>query len=130
MIELTLPYPPSANHYWRYVRGRVLLSRGGRRYRQEVVALLAAAGVRPLCGNLAVVIEVYPPDRRARDLDNVQKSLLDSLEHGGAFHNDAQIVWLLTFKARVVPGGQVIVRIAERPCQDAGFPIPACLNLN
>ncbi len=130
MITLELPYPPSVNHYWRHYRGRTLISRGGRTFRKDVGAALAAAGVRPMDGRLAVAVEVYPPDRRRRDIDNVQKALLDALEHGGAFHNDSQVVWLLTEKAEVVPGGKTTVRIAERSCRNPGFPIVAPSSLN
>jgi crossover junction endodeoxyribonuclease RusA len=83
MIELELPYPPSVNHYYRRVGPRTLISREGRRFREKVTALLAKAGVGPFNGPLRVEIEIYPPDRRRRDLDNTQKSLLDALEHGG-----------------------------------------------
>lgn len=130
MITLELPYPPSANHYWRHFRGRTLISRGGRAFRDAVCAALVAVGARPLSGPLAVAVEVYPPDRRRRDIDNVQKALLDALEHGGAFHDDSQVVWLLTQKAKMVPGGRAIVRIAERSCKNPGFPLPENLNLN
>ena len=130
MIELELPYPPSVNHYWRHYRGRTLISRGGRAFRDAVRAALAKAGTKPLPGPLAVAVEIYPPDRRRRDIDNVQKALLDALEHGGAFHDDSQIVWLLTEKAQVVPGGKTIVRIAERKCRSPGFPTAKNLNWN
>jgi len=130
VITLELPYPPSVNHYWRHVGRRTLISRGGRAFRTAVRVALAAAGVRPLDGRLAVAIEVYPPDRRRRDIDNLQKALLDALEHGGAFHDDSQVVWLLTEKAEAVPGGKVVVRIAERSCRNPGFPIVVPSNLN
>jgi crossover junction endodeoxyribonuclease RusA len=130
VITLELPYPPSVNHYWRHYCGRTLISRGGRAFRAAVRIALAAAGVRPLAGPLAVAVEVYPPDHRRRDIDNVQKALLDALEHGGAFHDDSQVVWLLTVRATVVAGGKAIVRIAERSGSDPGFPLirPVCLN--
>ena len=89
----------------------MLISREGRRFRDRVQRALAAAGVRPMNGDLAVRIEVYPPDRRRRDIDNVQKALLDALQHGGAYHDDSQIVKLSTEKQTPVPGGRVIVRI-------------------
>ena len=130
MITLELPYPPSVNHYWRHFRGRTLISRGGRAFRDAVCAALAAAQVRPLAGHLAVAVEVYPPDRRRRDIDNVQKALLDALEHGGAFRDDSQVVWLLTERAKVVPGGKTVVRIAERTCKDPGFPMMSPSSLN
>jgi len=130
VIELELPYPPSVNHYWRTWRGRMLVSREGRRYRAAVAALMRAAHVTPLAGPLAINIELYPPDGRRRDADNALKALNDALQHGGAFHDDSQIVWLLVEKAQVVPGGKVIVRIAERTCKPLPFPMTGPLSLN
>jgi crossover junction endodeoxyribonuclease RusA len=111
MLEIELPYPPSVNHYWRRVGTRTLISRGGRAFRQSVCAILAAAGVRPLAGVLAVEVTVYPPDNRRRDIDNVQKALLDALAHGGAYHDDSQIARLTVERRQVVPGGKVGVRL-------------------
>jgi crossover junction endodeoxyribonuclease RusA len=59
-------------------------------------------------------IEVFPPDNRRRDLDNLQKSLWDSLQHGGAYHDDSQVVRYEVEKFAVVPGGKVVVTIEER----------------
>ena len=111
MIEFELPFPPSVNHYYRRVGPRTLISREGRRYRDRVAAVLAASGVRPLNGSLALRIELYPPDRRRRDLDNAQKALWDALEHGGAYHDDAQVKKVVAEMFGPVPGGRVIVRI-------------------
>jgi crossover junction endodeoxyribonuclease RusA len=36
MIELTLPWPPTVNTYWRNFNGRVLISAKGREYRKAV----------------------------------------------------------------------------------------------
>lgn len=111
MIELELPYPPSANHYYRRVGPRTLISREGRRFRERVCLLLAATGVRPLRGPLRIEISIYPPDRRKRDVDNAIKAINDSLEHGGAFEDDSQIEDLRIRRRRPVPGGRAIVRI-------------------
>lgn len=108
-----LPYPPSVNHYWRRVGWRTLISREGRRYRREVVALLAAQRARPLGGRLFVRVTVFPPDRRAFDLDNRLKALLDALQQGGAFHDDSQIDELVIKRGAVVPDGKTIVEITE-----------------
>jgi Holliday junction resolvase RusA-like endonuclease len=111
MRDLELPYPPSINHYWRRVGARTLISREGRRFRRRVVAILAARRVEPLTGPLAVEVEVHPPDDRRRDVDNVQKSLLDALQHGGAYADDSQIVRLAIAKCDPVTGGKTVVRI-------------------
>lgn len=129
MIELALPYPPSANHYWRMWRGRMVISREGRAYRQSVGAALKSMCIAPMNGPLAVCIELCPPDRRRRDVDNGQKALLDALQHGGAFHDDSQVFWLLTRKGAVFPGGKAIVRLTEGSASELGFPSePPCMN--
>jgi Holliday junction resolvase RusA-like endonuclease len=111
MVELKLPYPPSVNHYWRRVGARTLISRGGRAFRKTVCSILAADGVRPLAGPLFVEILVHPPDRRRRDIDNVQKALLDAMQHGGAYADDSQIMRLSIERGEPVAGGRTTVRI-------------------
>ena len=113
MIELELPFPPSVNHYYRRVGPRTLISREGRAYRERVAFLLTILGVRPVRGPIHMRIDVYPPDNRRRDLDNLQKSLWDSLQHGGAYHDDSQVVRFEVERREVVPGGKVIVSIEE-----------------
>jgi len=110
-MELELPYPPSINHYWRRVGPRTLISREGRRFRERVLAILAAMRIRPLIGRLAVEVEVFPPDNRRRDVDNVFKALLDAMQHGGAYEDVSQIVRLSIEKRKPVEGGKTIVRI-------------------
>ena len=119
MIEVELPYPPSVNHYWRRVGRRTLISRAGRQYRRRVCALLATDGAKPLSGRLEVVVHVFPPDHRRRDLDNAMKALLDAIEHAGVYDDDGQIDRLDIHREPVVPGGKVIVCIAEKPCRIA-----------
>ena len=111
MIVLELPYPPSMNTYWRRVGARTLISRKGRAYRKSVCSLLAAPGVRPLDGPLEMLIDAYPPDRRRRDVDNLQKPLLDALEHAGVYHNDCQVKRLVTEMFAPLPDGLIVVRI-------------------
>lgn len=113
MIELDLPFPPSVNHYYRRVGPKTLISREGRRFRERVCALLAASRIRPLEGAISVEIDVYPPDRRRRDLDNLQKGLLDALEHGGAYRDDSQIEKLAIKKCECTPGGKTVVRLEQ-----------------
>jgi Holliday junction resolvase RusA-like endonuclease len=113
MFEVELPYPPSINHYWRRVGHHTLISRTGRAFRAEVVAILAQRRVRALDGPLEIEIELHPPDRRRRDVDNALKSLLDALQHGGAYADDSQIVRLEVAKHEPVSGGKTLVRIRK-----------------
>lgn len=115
MIEITLPWPPSLNRYWRNVRGRVLISRAGREYRREV-----ANGMpyRPKlygpAARLAVSIMACPPDRRRRDLDNALKAPLDAMMHAGLYADDSQIDSITIERGPVVRGGELRVSVQER----------------
>lgn len=125
MLVLRIPFPPSLNHLWRHVGPRVLLSRGGRLYRQQVASILASQGIRPLVGPLELRLDLYPPDRRRRDCDNAQKALMDSLQHGGAYIDDSQIKHLDTWMHQPVPGGLAIVRLQRfTPPPEADSDVP------
>lgn len=115
MITLTLPWPPSFNHYWRHVGRRVLISAAGRDYRKAVQVASIFAGVRrqpPSLDRLAVRITAYPPDRRHRDLDNLLKAPLDALTHAGWWRDDSQIDELQITRGEVVALGAIFVGIA------------------
>lgn len=116
-VSLELPYPPSVNTYWRHVvigrAARTLISRRGREYRTAVQrAVLAQRSPRAL-GRLAVRIDVYPPDLRQRDLDNIPKAVLDALTHAGVWRDDSQIDLLQVVRREAVRGGRVLVRVTE-----------------
>ena len=64
-------------------------------------------------GPLAIRIEIFPPDQRRRDCDNVQKSALDAMQLGGLFWDDSQVVWLLTIKLASKPLGLISVTLAD-----------------
>jgi crossover junction endodeoxyribonuclease RusA len=116
LISLILPWPPSVNRIWRSVGGRVLLSADGRAYRQAVaVAVVEQHGAGdPLAGRLSMTIRAYPPDRRRRDLDNLLKAILDSLEHAGSVYvNDSQIDHLSIHRCAVEVGCRLEIQIWE-----------------
>ena len=64
---------------------------------------------------LAIDIRIHPPDRRRRDIDNMQKALLDAMQHGGAYLDDSQIVRLAIEKGLPLAGGKTVVRIQKVP---------------
>ena len=117
MIRLELPYPPSANTYWRSVvinnRVRVLLSRKGREYKMAVQHACAAAGIagKRITHDVAIVISLYPPDRRRRDIDNSVKPLLDALTSAGVWLDDSQVCELTVKRMAIVRGGSVDMQI-------------------
>ncbi len=123
-LTFTLPWPPSVNTYWRHIilggkhkkaRAHTLLSEAGRDYRVAAFAALrqAKVPVGALKGRLAVHAIAFPPDRRARDLDNLWKGILDSLKHAGVIVDDGDIDDLHMVRGLVRPGGLVQLKVAE-----------------
>ena len=127
MLTLHLPYPPSINHYWRRVGQRTVLSREGRTFRKNVCALLGGGGPRkpPAGGRIALAMDAFPPDRRRRDLDNIQKAVLDALEHAGVYEDDSQVDLLLARRRDVVTGGRLDVQVLDMPLNQC----PLCGHL-
>lgn len=130
-LRFSLPWPPSVNTYWRHtVRGgkkpkdgealqkhfaKVYLSEQGQRYRTEAILRLREQQVpkHALKGRLGVLIKAYPPDRRARDLDNLPKGVLDALKEGGVIRDDADIDDLHVVRMPVVDGGGLTLELRE-----------------
>jgi crossover junction endodeoxyribonuclease RusA len=91
-IKLVLPWPPSANTYWRRNGHRYFISPNGKKYRDEVINSCAIyANLFDENARINVHVDAYPPDKRRRDLDNLGKSLLDSLQAALIFPDDSQI---------------------------------------
>ena len=105
MIELTLPWPPSVNHYWRMWQNRMVISAEGRKYRKAVAdQVLIQRGARHLTGKVKVTIEAWRPDNRKRDLDNLLKAVLDGLKNAGVYEDDSLIVDLRIYWAKDIAG--------------------------
>jgi Holliday junction resolvase RusA-like endonuclease len=99
-ISLVLPYPPSANTYW---RSRVIVPKGpgkkpmsvtyvtneAREYKEKVGLIAASIVKTPLLGNLKLHLRIYRPMRRG-DLSNRIKVLEDTLI-GVCYKDDDQI---------------------------------------
>lgn len=99
-MNIKLPYPPSANKYYRNVGNKTLISSAGRDYRKRVNAVVTECmlrtGQRTYKGRLSVYLGMVAPDRRRRDIDNIQKPLLDALQHARVFEDDEHIDLLIT----------------------------------
>jgi crossover junction endodeoxyribonuclease RusA len=106
-----LPYPPTVNNYFTVARGRKILSKRGRQYRKDV---LAAIGPRmPLLTRLTVTVDLCPPDKRRRDLDNVTKAVFDALQHAGVYQDDSQIDFFSVQRGKLTWGGACYVSVKE-----------------
>ena len=116
MIELTLPYPPSVNSYWRSVRvgnrNQVLVSEAGRKFQAAVRnAVLLARCVKQYSGRLVVEVMLHPADKRKRDIDNCLKSLLDAMGKAGVYIDDSQIDRLVVVRQEQCTGGKCVVKV-------------------
>lgn len=112
-VAFELPWPPSLNRYYRNVGYRVLISREGRRYRMMTVSRLAGM-VEKLKGRLKMLIELYPPDNRRRDVDNSLKCCLDALAHAGVYEDDSQVKDLHVLMLEPMPpDGMIHIEIKE-----------------
>ena len=112
---LSLPFPPTGNHATKHGRnGAHWTTPEARSYRAHVSAQVQALdAAKGILGSLAVVAEIYPPDRRKRDMDNTWKTLADCLTHAGVWMDDFQINDLRLVRREVRKGGQVVVHIEE-----------------
>jgi len=112
--QLVLPWPPSANTYWRRNGPRYFITPGGIAYRQQT-AILGFEWRNRFSKDkrLSVIVEAYPPDRRRRDVDNIFKCILDSLQWSKVYVDDSQVDRLFVERKAVEPPGRVIISIEE-----------------
>lgn len=103
MTQITLPWSVCVPDNAKYgvMRGHMKLTR---RYRdaKHAAHLLARAQWRraPMDGPLRLVVAVYFPDRRRRDLLNLSKLLHDALA-GVVYEDDCQLADVRYFRAGV-----------------------------
>lgn len=90
VYRFTLPWPPSANRYWRNVRGHTVVSSEARDYKLRAAWEARIAVDEPLSGNVILTMDFYRP-RKSGDLSNRIKVLEDAL-NGVAFNDDKQVI--------------------------------------
>ena len=115
-------YPPSVNRLWRYTARGVYRTKQYRAYLDEC-ALLHKSSDPPFDAPVRCEILASPPDNRVRDLDNLAKCLLDTLQHINAITNDHLIHELhMKWDHTNVQNG-VMVMVAPLNAIDAGMNI-------
>lgn len=138
MIYLTLPYPVSANRYWKAVTipGRTMMapSKEAKAYKAEVAKIAHAAGLAaPMACRVEMWLRLYPArpqdwarrtrldpagwddDVRCIDLGNAEKVLGDALQ--GIVYVDDRWIWK-QHKERMEPdasGARVELAIRAMP---------------
>jgi len=81
-----------------------------------VYALSLATPKFAITDVLELTLYAYPPDKRKRDLDNLAKLVLDSLQYAGIIPNDNQVKLLHMEMREAVPDteGWIVVDIKSR----------------
>lgn len=85
---IAVPYPPSVNRIWRNVRGKTLKSAEYRAWLAEALVALRAQHAPAVKGSYSLAIVADRPDRRQRDLGNLEKAISDLLVHAGVIEDD------------------------------------------
>lgn len=141
MIELTLPYPLSANRYWRPVKLGAHISivptKEAKAYREAVAWSVSRLIRKPIAGRVAIEVQLYPQrpqdwakrarlnptawddDVRCIDLDNANKVLLDAIK-GVAIEDDRWVRRLVA--ERMEPDGEARVVLRITPLALAASP--------
>lgn len=140
MITLVLPYPVSANAYWRSIvmpgqkRATVLVSKEGKEYKEFVGWYARSRGItEPLQGRVQITVVLYPHrpkdwEKRQRehgaswddtvqciDLDNANKVLLDAIK-GVVIDDDKWVRKITSHRAEPDKhGARVVVCISPMP---------------
>lgn len=114
--EIDLPYPVSLNKAYRVWNNKVVKSEEAREYEGKVHSYLMMNQIDSFNDDrLKITVTAYMPDKRKRDLSNLDKILMDSLESGGLFDNDEQIDDLRFIRAGVCKPGRVRIKIENIP---------------
>jgi crossover junction endodeoxyribonuclease RusA len=118
-LTLTVPVPPSLNHAYATFKGRRLLSREGRAFKDGVkTQVLLALRARPkgawyLKGErVALTLALHFKDNRRRDISNTVKLLEDSLSEALGFDDCAVDVLHVERKENDTKNPRCVVTLA------------------
>ena len=108
-----LPWPPSANTS-KIPRGNRMVSTPKLRA-YHTAATLAITGLRldPMTAPYHVTLEFHEPDRRRRDIANLEKAVCDSMVKAGLISDDCHINKLTLIRCPKFKDGRVVVTITE-----------------
>lgn len=120
MIRLTLPFPPTANNMHTVARGRKIDSGTYRHWKSvaeaEVMLWRVLARPRPVDGPYNITIECDRPDRRRRDLGNLEKPVSDLLVSAGVIADDSNAQSITLRWSDKPPAKSATVSVTLEPC--------------
>ena len=92
-VKMRLPFPPSVNTYWRKSPRGMYLSKSALDFKLMTIEVVGHR-TEPLYKDedLKIRMNLCPPDKRKRDLDNFAgKAIFDALMGAKLFTDDSQI---------------------------------------
>lgn len=114
VLNFDIPYPPSINHYYLRTSSGVMIGAKGKTYRRDIGFILHRhRETFTPDKRLMLTMHVFPPDKRRRDIDNILKCAIDSLQHARIFEDDNQIDMLIIVRKEVVRDGKLSVWLSE-----------------
>jgi crossover junction endodeoxyribonuclease RusA len=118
-LTIALPWPPSANNlYPTGSDGKRHPSRDAMEFRQTASRIVQVEMMRhkfaPITGDVFVSLLLIPPDARRFDIDNRCKAVIDALEAGGMFANDAQVKHLEVRNLGPIRPGEAVANVTVR----------------
>jgi len=112
VLKIEMPYPPTVNNYYIHTRRGVILGSKGRAYHAKIAcSCLKMQNSFDKQDKIHLDIEVYPPDRRKRDISNLLKCIEDSLQYAKVFQDDYQINSISIARKEIVKGGKIIASL-------------------
>jgi crossover junction endodeoxyribonuclease RusA len=114
-VEFTLPWPPSINNYYGRNKKKVYLKPSVRKYFETAIFEMFIQTGKPdkFYGKLKVLRDIYPPDKRRRDEDNIVKALNDVLMRANLIVDDSQIIKAANVKHKPKKPGYIKITLEE-----------------
>jgi len=111
-VEFRLPWPPSLNTYYVCIRGRKVMSKKGRLYKEEVQRLVTEGNLSfGIDTEVEVDIKLAPPRNGKWDGDNFIKALFDAMTKAGVWEDDALVRKFSVEKLAPYAMGEVYISI-------------------
>lgn len=90
IIELLIPFPPSANHIWVRAQKGMRLSERYKKWIEDAGWHIKTQpdGLKQIKGPYNLTIHAHRPDKRHRDLDNIFKPVQDLLQRLSIIEDD------------------------------------------
>ena len=118
-MTINIPFPPATGNHYRsftFKTRRDFVTKKAQAYRLAVKSCLVASRFAQsdmFVDHVNVVMNIYPPDRRKRDIDNVAKVVWDALTLAGLWKDDKLIKNLHVSVHEPFEGGYINLEVTD-----------------